>query len=80
MTIPVIHKHDPAFTVIERLGGKATVAAELGLDKSALTRWCKALPDGTGGVIPQRHWAKLMAMSRRMGVDISLQELAATEV
>lgn len=80
MTIPVIHTHDPAFTVIEKLGGKTTVAEALSLDKSTLSRWCQPRPLGTGGQIPQRHWAQLMAMARKQGVDITLEELAAVEV
>lgn len=78
--IPTIHTLDPAYSVIERLGGKSAVAGELGLDKSTLSRWCKPAPDGTGGVIPQRHWPQLIAMARRLGVDISVRELVAVEV
>ena len=80
MTIPTIHTLEPAFTVIERLGGKAAVAEQLSLDKSALSRWCQPRPAGTGGVIPQRHWAALMQMARAKHVDITLEELAAVEV
>lgn len=80
MTIPTIHTLEPAFTVIEKLGGKAAVAEELELDKSALSRWCQPRPAGTGGVIPQRHWPALMLMARRKSVDITLEELAAVEV
>jgi hypothetical protein len=47
--IPVLHKCEPAFTVIERLGGKGRVAELTKLDRSTLTRWCAAPPVGTGG-------------------------------
>lgn len=80
MSIPVIHTHDPAFSIIERLGGKTAVAEQLGLNKSALSRWCQSRPDGTGGVIPQRHWPQLIEMARNRGVDITLAELAAVEI
>lgn len=80
MTIPVIHTHDPAFTVIEKLGGKSNVAEALKLDKSTLSRWCQPRPLGTGGLIPQRYWPALIAMARSKNVDITVQELAAVEV
>jgi hypothetical protein len=80
MTIPVIHKLEPAYTVIEKLGGKSAVAAELDLDKSTLSRWCKPVPGGTGGLIPQRYWPQLIAMARKQGVTINVMELVAVEV
>lgn len=80
MSIPTVHTLEPAYTVIEKLGGKSTVSEQLGLDKSTLSRWCQPKPDGTGGVIPQRHWAGLMEMARAKRVRITLEELAAVEV
>ena len=80
MTIPTIHFCGPAYDVIERLGGKTAVSEQLKVDKSTLSRWCQPRPMGTGGVIPQRHWAQLLAMARAKGVDITLEELAAVEV
>jgi hypothetical protein len=61
------------------LGGKTTVAEELKLDKSTLSRWCQPRPLGTGGVIPQRYWPALIEMARRQGVDINVKELAGIE-
>lgn len=80
MTIPVIHTHEPAYSVIEKLGGKAAVAERLGLDKSTLSRWCQPRPLGTGGMIPQRYWPQLVQMGREVGADITLGELASLEV
>lgn len=80
MTIPTIHTMDPAYTVIEKLGGKSTVAEQLGLSKAQMTRWCApADAGGTGGVIPQKYWAQLMQMARLQRVRITLKELAAIE-
>lgn len=79
MTIQTIHTIDPAFTVIERLGGKAFVAESLGLDKSTLSRWCQPRPMGTGGVIPQKHWGQLLEMASKQRVRLTLKELAAIE-
>jgi hypothetical protein len=80
LSIPTIHTLEPAFAIIERLGGKASVAESLNLDKSTLSRWCQPKPNGTGGLIPQRYWSALVVMARQQGVDITLEELAAVEV
>lgn len=80
MTIPTIHTMEPAYSVIEKLGGKSTVAEQLGLSKAQMTRWCApADAGGTGGVIPQKYWAQLMQMARLQRVRITLKELAAIE-
>ena len=79
MTIPTIHMSEPAYSVIEKLGGKTSVADRLGLDKSTLSRWCQPQPAGTGGLIPQRYWPRLIEMAREQRVRISLKELAAIE-
>jgi hypothetical protein len=79
VTIQTIHTADPAYSVVEKLGGKSAVAEFLGLDKSTLSRWCQPHPQGTGGIIPQRYWPQLLQMAREQGVRISLKELANVE-
>lgn len=76
MTIPTIHKIDPAFSVLERLGGKSTVAAELQVAPSTLSRWCQPVPAGTGGIIPQRHWPALLKLASKRGISLSVGDLA----
>lgn len=80
MSIPTLHVLNPAFAVIEKLGGKTNLAEQLNLDKSTLSRWCQPKPSGTGGLIPQRYWSALVTLARRQGVDITLEELASVEV
>ena len=80
LSIPTIHTLEPAFAIIEKLGGKAGVAESLKLDKSTLSRWCQLRPGGTGGLIPQRYWSALVMLARKQGVDITLEELSAVEV
>jgi len=75
MPIPTVHKLSPAYEVIESLGGKTAVAAELDLAPSTLSRWCQPHPEGTGGVIPQRHWPAILRMSKRLKVALSLSDL-----
>lgn len=75
MTIPTIHKIEPAFTVLERLGGKSAVAAELNLAPSTLSRWCQPVPAGTGGTIPQRHWSALLELAKKRHIDLTIADL-----
>jgi hypothetical protein len=78
--IPTVHKLEPAYSLIEKLGGKSAVAEAIGLDKSALSRWCMPRPGGTGGVVPQRHWPALMRMARAQNVSLAVRELADLDV
>jgi hypothetical protein len=75
MSIPTIHFEEPAFTVLEKLGGKTAVAAELGLAASTLSRWCQPSPQGTGGTIPQKHWPALLAFAKKQRVPLSVSDL-----
>lgn len=76
MTIPTIHFSEPAFSVLEKLGGKSAVAAELGVSPSTLSRWCQPVPAGTGGLIPQRHWGALLELSKKRRVNLTVADLA----
>jgi len=80
MAIPTVHTLGPAYHVIERLGGKSAVSEELGISRSALSRWCSPHPQGTGGLIPQRYWPSLIAMARTKRVRVTVQELSSVEV
>lgn len=75
MAIPTIHFSEPAYTVIEKLGGKTAVASELGLAPSTLSRWCQPSPDGTGGVIPQKHWQALLAYAKKQRIPLTVSDL-----
>ena len=75
MPIPTKHMLDPAYTVVEKLGGKSAVATELGLTPSTLSRWCQHPPAGTGGAIPQKHWRDLIAVARKQRVPLTISDL-----
>jgi hypothetical protein len=79
MAIETIHKLDPAYSVVERLGGKSEVAELLDVDKSTITRWCQPKPGGTGGVIPLRYWRPLLEQAKDRGIDLRLEELSGVE-
>lgn len=79
MTIETKHKLEPAYSVVERLGGKTVVSDRLKLNKSTLSRWCQRVPYGTGGVIPYRHWPTLLQMAREGGVELTVEALIPAE-
>jgi len=79
MTIPTLHFLEPAYSVIQKLGGKTALANDLQLFPSTLSRWCQPTPAGTGGRIPQKYWRQLFEIAKERGVDIKLEELAAIE-
>lgn len=79
MPIPTTQTQEPAYSIVQRLGGKSEVAAHLNLDRSTLSRWCSPRPIGTGGMIPQQYWPALTKLARLKGVRISLKELANLE-
>lgn len=60
------HELEPAATVVFRLGGVAAVADATGVHWSRVYSWMspKAI-GGTGGLIPHRHHAKLLAYARK---------------
>lgn len=78
MSIPTLHFMEPAYGVIEVLGGKTAVSQALGMTPSALSRWCQPKPKGTGGCIPQKHWPELLILGKKVGVKLKVEDLAGT--
>lgn len=76
MSIETKHKLEPAYSIIEKLGGKTAVASALDVAPSTLSRWCTPSPEGTGGTVPVRHWQALQKLARQRGVSLPLSELA----
>lgn len=76
MPIHDTHTLQPAYRVIALLGGKTSVATELNLSPSTLSRWCMPKPEGTGGVIPQKYWPALMSLAAREGTPLTVADLA----
>lgn len=79
MTFATEHKLEPAYSVIELLGGKTEICDLLKVDKSTLTRWCCPRPAGTGGMIPLRHWPFLIIHGKKKGIEITLENLAGVK-
>jgi hypothetical protein len=62
---------DPASTIITRFGGVAAVADLLNLNRTSVLRWTHPKDrGGTGGLVPSKHQADLMAKAQERGVKI----------
>ena len=59
------------------LGGCQEIGRALDVHASTVSRWSKdAKSGGTGGRIPQRHWAALASMAQTKGITLSIEQLA----
>lgn len=65
----------PASIVIDRFGGIKAVADVLDLERTAVQRWNYPSPKGTGGMVPQRHWPRLIESAREAGITLSPDDL-----
>jgi hypothetical protein len=71
------HTLNPAHGVVRMLGGCQEIGRSLGVHASTVSRWSKdAKTGGTGGRIPQKHWAALASMAQDKGVALSIEQLA----
>ena len=62
---------DPAKSIVGRIGAKhAADAADLHISRVYSWMYPKER-GGTGGIIPQRHWPKLLAFAQANGIDLS---------
>lgn len=61
--------------IIEKLGGKVTVAEKLGITKGAVYLWFYDKPIGSGGVIPAKKAIKIYEMAKEKGIDCTLQDI-----
>lgn len=71
----------PARSVVDSLGGCRAVARELGISPSTVTRWMMPKSrQSLGGRIPQAHWVGLIAMAKRLGHELTLEQLSGMTV
>lgn len=66
----------PAREVVAKLGGVRATARVLQLNPSAVSRWM--MPEvkrGTGGHIPQRHWAAILDHAKKEKIKLNLRDL-----
>ncbi|MDR6952321.1 hypothetical protein J2X65_001676 [Ancylobacter sp. 3268] len=68
-------KHEPASSLIEKLGGPTAVALAVGCNLSRVYRWTYSKEaGGTGGIIPQRHYPALIDEARRKGITLTIND------
>jgi translation initiation factor IF-1 len=62
---------NPAKSIIERLGGVDVVAEICGKDRTRVYRWMYPRKrGGTGGLIPQTEFHKLLDYAKRHGIRL----------
>lgn len=65
-------RHEPARTVIEKLGGFRAVADMLGKDVTRIYRWTYPKErGGTEGHVPAKDARRLIDIARTEGLDLS---------
>ena len=75
------HSMQPARRIVDMLGGGAVVARELGISPSTVTRWTAPKSrQNLGGRIPQTHWAGLLALAKKLGCPLTVEQLAGLDV
>ena len=69
---------EPARSIIETLGGEAEVSRITGTAYTAPYRWQHPKGrGGSGGLIPQRHHAALLAHARAHGIALTAEDFLA---
>lgn len=64
-------RFDPAFTIVQKLGGTSIAAGIVGRNPSQVSRWTLPLTSsGTQGVIPMPEAKKILRHAREHGLDI----------
>jgi hypothetical protein len=72
---------DPAYTIIEKLGGLSAAAEAAGVDESRVCRWRlpKGKPhDGTGGLVPSKHHQRILDWAARHERDLGPADFFAS--
>jgi len=65
---------EPAYTIINLLGGATKVAAFLKTTRQAVWKWTwPRQKGGTGGLVPQRHHPAILALARQQGVYLTAE-------
>lgn len=69
-----------ADSIIRKCGGHAQVAAWLGLSLTQVYRWTYPRErGGTGGLVPARRQAALLAKARQAGIDLDPADFFAAD-
>ena len=67
---------EPAYSIIQKLGGPKVVSTILNLSAPAVTLWTTPKErKGRGGEIPQKRWAEILAFAHHHKIDITMADL-----
>lgn len=61
--------------LVNSLFRRVDLRRELLIAESTIWRWAQPYPRGTGGLIPSKYHADLLALSGRQGVDLTAEDL-----
>lgn len=61
--------------IIEKLGGKQSVAETLGLSKGAVYLWFYPKPKGSNGIIPAKQAIRIWELAKEKGIDCTIQDI-----
>jgi len=64
------HKKEPAYSIVNKIGGVRATARVLDIAPSAVTRWLSH-----SGVIPQRHFAAILDHAKKQRLNIKIDDL-----
>ena len=74
-------RFDPAYSVVEALGGITVAARLLRVEPSTVLRWTMSRAvGGGGGAIPARRWDDVIRAARRRGYTLTREQLAEAPV
>lgn len=75
------HNAQPATDIVVQLGGCRSVARQVGVSPSAVSRWCTpSALGGTGGRIPQKWWKQMISAGKDCGVTLDAKQLSGLSV
>lgn len=67
---------EPATSIVKKFGGHTVVARICGVHRTRVHSWCSPkASNGSDGQIPMRHAKTLFNEAKRIGLEISAEEL-----
>ena len=66
---------EPAASIIKKFGGHKPISQIAGCSLTTTYNWPKPRAEGgTNGLIPQRHFLKLLHYARKNGIDLRAED------
>ena len=72
---------EPAYSIIQKLGGPKVVSTILNLSAPAITLWTTPKErKGRGGEIPQKRWAEILAFAYKHKINVTVDDLTGDSI